>query len=310
MGIRDVLRTFRGQVDEFWDSGFRYASNDQRGIMEEVAAQAAASQIQFVRPTSGFEIEVSGVRVTVLSPSVALRNRYDTYGVDVNNASIVLRLEYPVNAPALEYPRTVDGDPVAPPPEERDTRSIILGGDAQTDAWSRVVEEFPHLVADDRAWARQIGARKGRQPLACDLFKISHHASKNGINLELVSRMGDRPSGSGSGVGPKWIATSCASGSSSSHGFPHDVTQEIIREVREPLVRKRRNEPDLAHASDEELGILYTSSTVAGGAGGPAGSIAVVLDAGGGTPRVHRLLDDRGDVPRLANARRQLAPIV
>jgi hypothetical protein len=48
-----------------------------RAIIEEIALQARARQIRSIRPTSGFSIEVSGVAVTVLSPSIALRNRYD-----------------------------------------------------------------------------------------------------------------------------------------------------------------------------------------------------------------------------------------
>jgi hypothetical protein len=35
---------------------------------------------------------IGNTEVTVLTPSVALRNRYDTYGIDVNNASILLRV--------------------------------------------------------------------------------------------------------------------------------------------------------------------------------------------------------------------------
>ncbi|MFW6129073.1 MAG: hypothetical protein ACOC6P_02360 [Candidatus Aminicenantaceae bacterium] len=30
----------------------------------------------------------------MLSPSVVLRNKYDIYGIDMNNASVVLRLEH------------------------------------------------------------------------------------------------------------------------------------------------------------------------------------------------------------------------
>lgn len=311
-GLPDILTAFAGRIDAFWDSGFRYASTSYRTIIEEVARQGAGGQLAFIRPTSGFEIEVSGVRVTVLSPSIALRNRYDTYGVDVNNASVVIRLEYPVTPGPLAYPKTdEDQDPVPEAIPATRTRSMILGGDAQTDAWSRVVEEFPHLVADDRNWARQIGARTGRQPLACDAFKVSHHASKNGVNLELVERMGDSPSGSGFANGPTWLLTSCATDGDSVHGFPHDVTQEVIREVREPLAKKRRNRPLLAHASDETLGILYTSSTVAGtDPPSTAGSIAVVFDGAGNAPVVHRLMDRTTAVPRLADARLQQKPTV
>jgi hypothetical protein len=248
--------------------------------------------------------------VTVLSPSIALRNRYDTYGVDVNNSSVVMRLEYPILPTPLEYPRVdPSGRPIPEPHPTARTRSIILGGDAQTDAWSRVVDEFPHLVADASNWARQIGVRTGRQPLACDVMKVSHHASKNGINLELIERMGDRPSGAGPSAGPTWLVVSCATGSGSVHGFPHDVTQEILREVREPLAKKRRLDPTAKHLSDEELGIVYTSSRVSGSPTA-AGSIAIVFDAPGNVPEVYRLLDGASAAPSLAAVRRQQPPIV
>jgi hypothetical protein len=38
---------------------------------------------------------IGNTEVTVLTPSIALRNRYDTYGIDVNNASISLRVATP-----------------------------------------------------------------------------------------------------------------------------------------------------------------------------------------------------------------------
>jgi hypothetical protein len=301
-----------GRIDAFWDSGFRYASNSYRAVVEEVARQARNRQLSRPPHVGLRDRGKRRARVTVLSPSIALRNRYDTYGVDVNNASVVLRLEYPILPTPLEYPKTDDQDrPIPEPAPTLRTRSVILGGDVQTDAWSRVVEEFPHLVADDRNWARQIGARTGRQPLACDVFKVSHHCSKNGVNLELVERMGDSPSGSGPANGPTWTIASCATGGGSVHGFPHDVTQEIIREVREPLAKKRRTQPALAHAADEDLGILYTSSIVAGtDPPETAGSIAIVLDGAGNRPVVHRLLDTTGAVPRLACARIQRPPTV
>jgi beta-lactamase superfamily II metal-dependent hydrolase len=45
-GIAAILAHFRGAVDEFWDSGFRYASNAYRAIIEEVALQARARQLR------------------------------------------------------------------------------------------------------------------------------------------------------------------------------------------------------------------------------------------------------------------------
>ena len=101
-GLRKVLQHFGDRVVEFWDSGFRYTSDTYRTLIEQVVGQSAT--LRFIRPTSGFELVHAGTQLTVLSPSISLRNRYDTHGVDVNNASIVLRVTYPVRPPSADYP--------------------------------------------------------------------------------------------------------------------------------------------------------------------------------------------------------------
>jgi hypothetical protein len=230
----------------------------------------------------------------VLSPSIMLRNRYDTYGVDINNASVVVRLTYPVSEPSEQYPRT-DGQPPAGDAAPKST-TVILGGDAQTDAWGQVLQEFPHLDPDARQWARAIGAKgRRRTPLKCDLLKISHHCSKRGINLELLERMGDPGTGFPS-KGPPLLVSSCATGNDSKYGFPHDVTQRLLREVRDP--RAQAGGP---HRGDDELGIHYTSQQIAGE--GPAGSVAYVLRANGSAD-LYRLGDDVDDDATLAGARK------
>lgn len=291
-GLRKILQSYSGEVEEFWDSGFRYMSKTYNGIIKEVEKQA----IQLIRPTSGFETFINRVRVTVLSPSIMLRNRYDTYGVDPNNASVVLRLEYPVRPPTSDFPKDVDSTSGDAKPR---TRAIILSGDAQTDAWGRVLEEFPHLDKDESNWARQILVRKGRQPLACDVLKVAHHCSKHGINLELIERMGDR-SGSGSSKGPRYLVSSCANESASNHGFPHMVSQEIMREVRDPQAKAGGS-----HPLDEDLGIHYTSQMIGGSSPRrAAGSIAVVFDRKGKIPTLYRLCDPRRRNINLQRARK------
>ena len=289
-GLRDVLRTFRNSVAEFWDSGFRYTSATYLRLLEEVETQAPG--IRFIRPTSGFEFMHARAQVTVLSPSIALRNRYDTYGVDVNNASIVARVRYPVPAPSVQYPGSKSpaaGKPVT-------TRTIILGGDAQTDAWGQVIQEFPHLDLDPKNWVRQIGGGTGSQPLACDLFKVSHHSSKRGVNLELLERMGDR-TGKGPSDGPRWLVVSCASGADSDYGFPHSVTQALMREVRNPQAQAGGQ-----HKPDDELGIHFTSQTLASD-GSPLGSIAFVI-GGDGRTSLYRFRDRVTEPVDLSSARR------
>ena len=294
-GLRNVLTTFAGRVDEFWDSGFRFTGTTYRNLIEEVEKQGRLHRLRLLRPTSGFEFFHAGAALSVLSPSIALRNRYDTYGVDINNASIVVRLTYPVGKPSLEYPKT-DGPPPAGDAAPNSS-TVILGGDAQSDAWGQVLQEFPHLDPDERQWARAIGAGNGRTPLRCDLFKVSHHCSKRGINLELIERLGDTGSTFGS-TGPPLLVSSCATDADSEYGFPHAVTQGLLREVRDPQAKAGG-----PHGDDDQLGIHYTSQRLTGAGGGPAGSIAYVMKASG-TASLYRMCDEVGEDVSLAGARR------
>lgn len=294
-GLRTVLTAFDGQVDEFWDSGFRFTSTTYRALIEEVERQAGASGLRLLRPTSGLEFFHAGALLTILSPSIGLRNRYDTYGIDLNNASIVAKLAYPAARPSLDYPKT-DEPVAAAPPAAPKGRTVILGGDAQTDAWGTVLGEFPHLEPDERQWARAIGAKTGRTPLTCDLFKVSHHCSKRGINLELVERLGD-PGGGFPSKGPFYLVSSCASGSDSGYGFPHDVSQFLMREVTNPQAQAGG-----AHPADDELGIHYTSQMTKGPGATPAGSLAYVIGADG-SGSLYRFGDPVAANVNLANAR-------
>jgi beta-lactamase superfamily II metal-dependent hydrolase len=294
-GLRAVLKAFKGRVDEFWDSGFRFTGTTYRNLIGEVETQGREDRVRLLRPTSGFELFHAGASLLVLSPSILLRNRYDTYGVDVNNASVVLRLTYPVSEPSAQYPKT-DGPPPAGDAAPEST-TVIFGGDAQTDAWGQVIQEFPHLDPDERQWARAIGAKNGRTPLTCDLFKVSHHCSKRGINLELLERLGDR-GGPIASRGPKYLVSSCASGSGSDYGFPHAVTQDLLREVRDPQAQKGGKHPD-----DDVLGIHYTAQELGAPEAGAAGSVAYVLKKSG-KATLFRLGDRVGQNVNLATARR------
>ena len=297
-GLRKVLTTFAGRVDEFWDSGFRFTGTTYRNLILEVEKQGSAHGLRLLRPTSGFELFHAGASISVLSPSISLRNRFDTYGIDVNNASIVMRMTYPVDKPSEQYPKTG----TQPPPGDAapDSTTVILGGDAQSDAWGQVLQEFPHLDPDERQWARAIAAGSGRTPLRCDLFKVSHHCSKRGINLELIERLGDAGSGFPS-TGPPLLVSSCAADADSSYGFPHSVTQELLREVRNPQAQAGGVHPD-----DDELGIYYTAQRLADGAGGVAGSfggsLAYVMRVNG-KATLYRLGDGVDEDVDLSKAR-------
>ncbi|MEZ4502315.1 MAG: hypothetical protein R3C39_06800 [Dehalococcoidia bacterium] len=284
-GIRSVITNAARPVEEFWDSGFRFTSTTYNGIVQAVTDGG----MQFVRPTAGFETWVNESRVSVLSPSIALRNRYDTYGIDPNNASVVIRVEYPYLRPEAGFPeRDTVGNT-----DDRAARAIILGGDAQTDAWGQVLQDFPHLNRQTDDWSRLISARKGREPLLCDVLKVSHHGSKHGVNLELVERFGD--TGGGPSTGPRYLVNSSADGPASKHGFPHAVTQEILREVRQPTAKSGAQRLD-----DHALGIHYTAQRLGNGA---AGSVAVVLKADGSVPDLYRFGDEVDDDIDLDQAR-------
>lgn len=294
-GLRRVLTDFKGRVDEFWDSGFRFTGTTYRNLITEVESQGRDHGLRLLRPTSGSEFFHAGASLMVLSPSILLRNRYDTYGIDVNNASIVLRITYPVQKPSEQYPKT-GGSPPAGDAGPKST-TVIFGGDAQTDAWGQVLQEFPHLDPDARQWARAIGAKNGRTPLKCDLLKVSHHCSKRGINLELLERLGDSGSGFPS-KGPPLLISSCASGADSEYGFPHAVTQDLLREVRDPQAQAGGQHPD-----DDVLGIHYTAQQLGAPEAGAAGSIAYVMKATG-KAELHRLGDAVDDDINLLTARR------
>jgi hypothetical protein len=161
---------------EFWDSGFRYNTARYLNVLEYLHAHRA---IQFIRVTSGTEFHYGEVEVMVLAPSVDMRNRYDTYGVNLNDASIVLRIRH--------------GNGVA-----------ILSGDAHFDAWGKVCEEFPrkkHLIYPPVMVHGQLKPDK-RDPnhedlvlesredqLKCQLLKVAHHGSKNGTSYEYLDKL-------------------------------------------------------------------------------------------------------------------------
>jgi hypothetical protein len=293
-GLRPALAQFSGQIRDFWHPGFYYTSTDYNRLSRAVEQEAILSpDFRAISVSAGFELYVNGVRVTALAPTVAMKNQYLAYGLNINNASIVLRLDYPTPDISSFYP------PAAQPTAAAvTTRSVILGGDAQTDAWGRVLEDHPHVQADPRNWYRLIGSARDRQPLACDVLKVAHHSSKHGINLELLERMGQRTGGAAT-TGPRFMITSCAEGAASHHGFPHMLAQEIMREVRQPRARAGG-----AASPDWQLGIHYTSQMIDLDPPTPAGGVAVVLHADGTTPHLYRLQDAPNAPINLANARR------
>ncbi|MFH2111193.1 MAG: MBL fold metallo-hydrolase [Candidatus Bathyarchaeota archaeon] len=193
-GLVAVMKEY-GDVEQFWDSGFRHNSDTWYELVRYVRDDRP--EVQFIRPTSGLTTVMSGVEVTVLAPSISLRNRYDTYGVNINNSSIVLKLTYK-------------------------DETIILAGDAQLESWGKVTEEFPHFEKTSNP-SQHIKVEKNYFPLDCRFLKVSHHGSKHGTALEVVEKLK-----------PNVAAISCDS--PSEYGFPHHLATDSIEEVTKKVL--------------------------------------------------------------------------
>ena len=276
-GLPEFLDRFgrRGMISDFWEPGYYHPSAafvETMALLEECA-------VTRTQPTSGMTRWLGDAKITVLAPSVALRVRYDSYGVDVNDSSIALKVEFPAARIAQQLDRNRRAG------ERSYLRldspwSLVLGADAQTTSWAHVTADFPQLRRQyDTPLYRELAAARGRDHLAAQLFKVSHHASKHGINLELAERI--HP-------GLALVSSVCGGGK---YNFPHVLATEAIREALQKTTTK--NTPRLP---DHRLGIHYTGATVGSdGTSRCAGSIAVVFSPRrGGRMRMWRF----GDGPR------------
>lgn len=258
-GMEALLKRFgKGHIGELWEPGYYHPSAAYLGMMRELE-DGTMSHLQ---PASGTTRYLGQVKLTVLAPGIGLRNRFDSYGVDINNASIALKVEFPV---ARVYERGADRTYVRKPPP---TQSLILGADAQTLSWGQVLVDFPQLAPDSTAVTTALQRAGGALPLDAQVFKIPHHGSKHGLSLELVESI--RPAVS--------IVSSVHDGGR--YDFPHAVTQAALREALDPVSSK----PGTEHRADTDLNILYTGSQELDGAGaaiGPLGTVGLLIGAGG-----------------------------
>jgi len=260
-GLEQLFQLYGDHVGEFWEPGFFHTSASYASMLREVAKLPS---VVYSQPTSGLRRFFGPVALTVLSPSIHLRNRFDTYGVEINDSSISLMLEHP--ARAVFTAATLGGQ--ANWAANAASARLILGGDAQTLSWSFVSTDFPFLAASTSDVAKAIAAATGNKDLlSADVLKVSHHASKHGVNLELIERISPAVT----------IVSSTAGGTK--YGFPHTVTQEIIREARDPVAGKVVAGTGLPreHQPDEDLGIFYTSDTTTAATNPDAGSLALIM---------------------------------
>jgi hypothetical protein len=272
-GMEQVLHTFRHRITEFWDPGYYHTIDAYIGMMAEVEANP---NLLYMHPTSGCRKWIGDVVLTVMSPAIQLKNRFDTYGTDINDSSISLRVEYPAA-------RVVERNGERNLMDDPETMSLMLGADTQTLSWSYLLTDFPYLPNSETAAAKALKAATGGDLLRADVMKVSHHCSKRGINLEVMER-----------IDPRVTLVSSVAGAGK-YNFPHVVSQELIREALDPVAKS-----GAAHKKDWELGIFYTSDLDDGDKA--LGSIALVMTTT--TIRMWRFGDDTSSRIRFSDARR------
>ena len=174
-GMAAFLDRFHSLVEEVWEPGYYHTTNSYAEMMRAIEDY----DLRHTQPTSGAVRFTGNLQITVLAPGVGLRGRFDSYGVEINNASIALKLDFPASR---VIQRREDRTYVKLP----SSKSLILGADAQTLSWSQALVDFPQLGPQRTAASQALRAARGTVPLQADVFKVPHHGSKHGLNLELV----------------------------------------------------------------------------------------------------------------------------
>jgi Predicted hydrolase (metallo-beta-lactamase superfamily) len=278
-GMPEFIERFGDSIREYWEPGYYHPGP---GYMGSMRALELRPRIQHSQPTSGFTRYIGQVKVVVLAPAIGLRNNFDSYGVNINNASIALKLEFPAarveqRGAERRYLRL------------RRTQGVLLGADAQTLSWGRVMADFPELRPSESPVAKALRMALGADPLRAQVFKVPHHASKHGVSLELVEL-----------IEPDLTLISSAGGGGK-YNFPHTVAQESVREALEALASTGK-----PHSPDYDLGIHYTSAADTREA--PLGSIAIVISPTGRKRHLWRFGDRPSENLDLSNARMYEAP--
>jgi len=269
-GIRKLLLDPLTKPREFWDSGFRHKTATYLKILETIHRE----RIPMRRISSGMESYFGTLRITALGPSVALRNRYATYGIDMNNASIVLRLENceddVVVVESVRYRDREDPDIL----RDAGDSVVILGADAEFDNWAQIAEEYPYV---ERTSKHDPLVKKVVNLLNCSVLKVSHHGSMHSAPLDVYERMSPSLA----------ILSSKQEESSVTHGgqavtrtlYPHPVAIETLKE-----------------SGCDVLSTDGFFEGLVGGANTQAGTIVVAV-APGKKPRYTKLADDTDTVP-------------
>lgn len=275
-GLPRFLARYGNEVVEFWEPGYFHPSASYVEMMVQLEEHR---NILHSQPTSGLTKYLDRTKLTVIAPGIGLRGRFDSYGVAINNASLALRIDFP-HTRVTQEAEPASGEKIHNRTyiPMNDPWRLLMGADAQATAWAQATVDFPELVPGDRdpTLQRELRRRLGVDPLRAQIFKVPHHASKHGLNLELVERIAPRLSLISSRQGGRY-------------GFPHRIALDAIREGREPTTTS-----GAAHSPDHKLGIHYTCATSAGQS---LGSIALLIPPRRGRPlRMWRFFD-RPDEP-------------
>ena len=271
-GMPEFIDRFGDLVAEYWEPGYYHPTQAFFETMRVLEDRG----IRQLQPTSGTTRFLGTGKVTVLAPAIGLRNRFDSYGVEVNNASLSLMVESPAS-------RFVERDSERRYVRRPDTNRLLLGADAQTLSWGQVLQDFPQLVPENSPVAKALDEARGADPLKADVFKIPHHASKRGVSLELVEA-----------VAPKLCLVSSVGGGGK-YNFPHMVSMEAIREAMQPIGSTGGTRRD-----DHLINIHHTHGVDTDGH--PLGSIGLVMSPSGRVRRLWRFRDEADDDVRLADA--------
>ena len=271
-------------IDQFWEPGYFFPSPSFHKLMAELEISPWIRRLQ---PTSGTTTYLDSVKVTVIGPGVGLRTRFDTYGVEVNDSSLTLMFEYPASRIYVETDIN-DEDRLNRRAVKKRSRRLLLGGDAQFTSWAQATVDFPDLRNEQNpVLARELQAARGRDYLASDVFKMSHHASKHGINLELLER-----------VDAKYLLVS-ATGGGGRYDFPHALAMDAAREARQASTTS-----GVARLTDHALGIHVTGAVLDDDKKTALGSMAVIVPRQPSRGiRIFRLMDDDKGFIDLQNAR-------
>lgn len=248
-GMPQFLARFGTRVAEYWDSGYYHPTSSYLETM--VHLENHRQSVQLTQPTSGMSRYIGMVRIVAITPGVGLRGRFDTYGVNINDASIAIKLEFPASRIVQEGENRAYRRPEAP-------WSLLLGADVQTTSWAQATIDFPQLLADKEVRAL-LKDPIGPDALRAQIFKIPHHASKHGVNVELVER-----------VNPM-ISLVSSVGGAGRYNFPHHLAIESVREGMEPTTSGQERSLDV------DLPIVYTSDSRGPRSRIPLGSIAVIV---------------------------------